>query len=86
MVEILHLIKEHGDSIALEVVREQSKNRDVAVLFIQDGVLDADDVGLDVVYASRPDVEARGILSSGRLLDYPQIMELIFACGKTICW
>jgi sulfur relay protein TusB/DsrH len=87
MVEILHVIKSHGDKIAFDIIKEQVKSRDVAVLLIQDGVLEADTVDMDVeIYASKSDVEARGIKTGVRLLHYEDVVELIFDSEKVVCW
>ncbi|HUW67856.1 MAG TPA: DsrH/TusB family sulfur metabolism protein [Candidatus Nanoarchaeia archaeon] len=87
MVGILHIIKRHGDDIALDIIREQLKFGSVSVLLMQDGVLDCDKLGLDITtYASKSDVVARGIKTWIELLDYDGIVDLIFNSEKVICW
>ncbi|MDF1557890.1 MAG: DsrH/TusB family sulfur metabolism protein [ANME-2 cluster archaeon] len=87
MVGILHIIKRHSDDIALDIIREQIKFESISVLLMQDGVLDCDELGLDVaIYASKPDVVARGIKTWIQLLDYDEIVDLIFNSEKVICW
>lgn len=87
MVEILHIIKSSSDSIALDVVKVHVKVHEVAVLLIQDGVLGAGLVDTDVkLYASKADVEARSIGVDADLLDYGEIVDLIFGSEKVICW
>ncbi|MCL7415891.1 MAG: hypothetical protein M8349_07540 [ANME-2 cluster archaeon] len=87
MVGILHIIKHHGDDIALDIIQEQIKFESISVLLMQDGVLDCDELGLDVaIYASKADVVARGVKTWIQLLDYDEIMDLIFNSEKVICW
>lgn len=87
MVEILHVIKEHGDTIAFEVIKVHGKTRDVAVLLMHDGVLDHDLVVPGItVYAARDDIEARGIKTDIVLLDYGDIVDRIFDSNRVICW
>lgn len=87
MVEILHIIKSPFDSNALDIIRAHIKVHEVAVLLMQDGVLDADIVDMDLkLYASKADVEARGIGMDADLLDYGEIVDLIFSSDKVICW
>jgi len=87
MVGILHIIKHHGDDIALDIIREQLKFGSISVLLMQDGVLDCDKLDLDItIYASKADVVARGIKTWIQLLDYDEIVDLIFNSEKVICW
>lgn len=87
MVGILHIIKNHDDDIALDIIREQIKSHNVEVLLIQEGVLDCDELGLDVpVYASKSDVVARGIRTWARLLDYGEMVDLICNAETVVCW
>lgn len=87
MVDILHIVKDHGDITALDVVREQGKVMDIAVLLLQDGVLDCDRVDFGVeMYASQPDVVARGVKTWIKLLDYEDMVDFIFNAGKVVCW
>jgi len=81
------VIKEHGDNIAFDIIREQGKSRDVAVLLIHDGVLDHNlvDPGI-TTYAARADIEARGMRTDIVLLDYIEIVDLIFDSDRVVCW
>ncbi|MCL7414069.1 MAG: hypothetical protein M8353_10735 [ANME-2 cluster archaeon] len=87
MVKILHVIKEHGDTIALDIIKAQGKIRNLAVLLIHDGVLDHDLVVPGItIYAARADIEARGIETDIVLLDYSEIVDMIFGSNRVICW
>jgi sulfur relay protein TusB/DsrH len=87
MVKILHIIKGHGDDIALDIIKEQLKFENISILLMQDGVLDCDKLDLDVaICASKADVVARGIKTWKELLDYDEIVDLIFNSEKVICW
>lgn len=87
MVGILHIIKCHGDETALEIIKKQAKSGIISVLLMQDGVLDCDELDLEVtVYASKADVIARGIRTWKQLLDYDEIVDLICDSDKVMCW
>jgi len=81
----LHIIRKIGDKLAQEVIDHESAKGDVSVLLIQDGVLSSLYVAGDV-YASVNDVEARGLNTSFKLVDYSTICQLIIDHEKVIVW
>jgi len=81
----LHIIRKIGDKLAQEVIDHESAKGDVSVLLIQDGVLSSLYVAGDV-YASVNDVEARGLNTTYKLVDYSTICQLIIDHEKVIVW
>ncbi len=81
----LHIIRKIGDKLAQEVINDESAKGDVSVLLIQDGVLSRLFRSGDV-YASVSDVEARGLNTSYKLVDYSTICQLIIDHEKVIVW
>jgi len=81
----LHIIRKIGDKLAQEVIDHESAKGDVSVLLIQDGVLSSL-YGAGDVYASVNDVEARGLNTSYKLVDYSTICQLIIDHEKVIVW
>ena len=81
----LHIIRKIGDKLAQEVIDHESAKGDVSVLLIQDGVLSRL-YGAGDVYASVNDVEARGLNTSFKLVDYSTICQLIIDHEKVIVW
>ena len=81
----LHIIRKIGDKLAQEVIDHESAKGDVSVLLIQDGVLSRLYWPGDV-YASVSDVEARGLNTSYKLVDYSTICQLIIDHEKVIVW
>jgi len=81
----LHIIRKIGDKLAQEVIDHESAKGDVSVLLIQDGVLSSL-YGAGDVYASVNDVEARGLNTSFKLVDYSTICQLIIDHEKVIVW
>ena len=81
----LHIIRKAGDKLAQEVIDHESAKGDVSVLLIQDGVLSSL-YGAGDVYASVNDVEARGLNTTYKLVDYSTICQLIIDHEKVIVW
>lgn len=81
----LHIIRKAGDKLAQEVIDHGSAKGDVSVLLIQDGVFSRLYWSGDV-YASVNDVEARGLNTSCKLVDYSTICQLIIDHEKVIVW
>ena len=81
----LHIIRKIGDKLAQEVIDHESAKGDVSVLLIQDGVLSSL-YGAGDIYASVNDVEARGLNTTYKLVDYSTICQLIIDHEKVIVW
>ena len=84
-MKTLHIIRKAGDKLAQEVIDHESAKGDVSVLLIQDGVLSRLYWPGDV-YDSVSDVEARGLNTSYKLVDYSTICQLIIDHEKVIVW
>jgi len=85
LVNILHIIKDSSDSYPFSIIEIQKKDHNVTVLLIHDAVYISEDKGVKTV-ACKADVLARGIHSPWELLDYEDMVELIFQCDRVICW
>ena len=81
----LHIIRKAGDKLAQEVINHESDKSGVTVLLIQDGVFSSMQWAGDI-YASVIDVEARGLNTSYKLVDYSSICQLIIDHDKVIVW
>ena len=84
-MKTLHIIRKAGDKLAQEVINHESDKRGVTVLLIQDGVFSSLQ-GAGDIYASVHDVEARGLNTSYKLVDYSSICQLIIDHDKVIVW
>lgn len=82
---ILHILHRLDDALALELIGAQRQaGRPVQVVLLQDAV--ALRTAGDGVFRCRADVEARGLEVPGRLVDYDEIIDLIAAAAKVVCW
>ncbi|OGW44827.1 MAG: hypothetical protein A2132_04055 [Nitrospirae bacterium RBG_16_43_11] len=84
-VKTLHIIRNIDDKLAQEMIHHDSAKGSVSVLLIQDGVLSRLH-GVGDIYASVYDVEARGLNTSYKLVDYSSICQLIIDHEKVIVW
>jgi len=84
-MKTLHIIRKAGDKLAQEVINHESDKSGVTVLLIQDGVFSSLQWAGDI-YASVNDVEARGLNTSYKLVDYSSICQLIIDHDKVIVW
>lgn len=86
-MRILHIIKSSKDRLAYDMVLRQQENQDreVVVLLIHDAVYTPPEGEMELC-ACRDDVEARGIESTARLVDYDEIVELLLESESVVCW
>ena len=84
-MKTLHIIRKAGDKLAQEVINHESDKSGVTVLLIQDGVFSSLQWAGDI-YASVNDVDARGLKTSYKLVDYSSICQLIIDHDKVIVW
>ena len=84
-MKILHIIKNVNEKRGLEIAKIQSKSNEVGILLIHDGVYAKLDKNLKT-YACLKDVEARNISVNYELVDYNDIVKLIFEYEKVIVW
>lgn len=85
MARVLNIIRRRDDDEAVEIAREQTALGEVSLLYLHDAVYRAPEPDMPT-FASRPDVEARGVESRCRLLSDEEVVKLIFDCEKVICW
>ena len=86
-MRILHIIKIKNDILALSMAKEQALGKDVSILLLHDAVL-TDKVQLNgsKAFACKDDVLARGVEMPCQLVDYQEIVNLIFDNEKVISW
>jgi sulfur relay protein TusB/DsrH len=86
-MRILHIVKNKIDTLAFSMAKEQALANDVSILLLHDAVL-ADKAQLNglKVFACTDDVLARGIETQNRLIDYQEIVNLVFDSEKVISW
>ena len=84
-MKTLHIIRNINDKLAQEMIHHDSDKGSVSVLLIQDGVFSSLQWSGDI-YASVNDVEARGLNTSYKLVDYSSICQLIIDHEKVIVW
>ena len=84
-MKILHLFRTSGDTRALATAAAQAKTHEVSLLLLHDAVLD--DVSFaGPLYACRDDAAARNGRGHAHLVDYDDIVRLIFAHDRVISW
>jgi len=84
--KILHVLKTGRDPYALEILRQQAKDgAEVSVLLLHDAVRIPME-GIEKVYTCRDDVEARGGITRGKIVDYDAIVPLLLDAETVICW
>ena len=85
-MKILHIIRSNDDRLAQHVIEEirRADSPKQTLLMIQDGVyvrpVDQD------IYACADDVRSRGIETDLPLVEYDQIVDMIFEHDKVITW
>ena len=87
MAKVLHIIRSNGDSLAQRTIEDIAAGIDSAeqtLLLMQDGVyMQSPDMK---AFAGADDVRARGIETGVALVEYDQIVEMIFEHDKVITW
>lgn len=81
-MKILHIIRNPNDMTPFEIAQAQSKEHDVAILLMHDGVYAKSTL---TTYACFDDAEARGIAGHQRV-GYDRIVEMIFEYDKVVSW
>ncbi|MGR3310683.1 MAG: DsrH/TusB family sulfur metabolism protein [Candidatus Brocadiales bacterium] len=93
-MRILHIVKNKHDTLSFSMAKGQALDNDVSILLLHDAVLvDRSQLNGLKVFACKDDVLARGIgMQSGHLsgawvvVNYPEIVNLIFDNEKVISW
>jgi sulfur relay protein TusB/DsrH len=83
-MKILHIIRNPNDETPLEIAKSQSKEHEVAVLLLNDGVYAIPDVQFKV-YACDADAKARGV-ARHECVDYKRILQMLFDFDNVVSW
>jgi sulfur relay protein TusB/DsrH len=85
-VKVLHIIRSHDDRLARRIIADMARTPDTeqTLVMIQDGVYNAPTDSR--AFACSDDVRARGIDTTLPLIDYSDIVDLIFDHDKVITW
>ena len=81
----LHIVRKADDRLAMEAIQNEERQRPVALLLLQDGVL-AKGRFPDETYACQEDLTARGIESRYKPIDYDAIAQLIAEYDRVVTW
>ncbi|MBI4316895.1 MAG: sulfurtransferase complex subunit TusB [Chloroflexi bacterium] len=86
-MKILHILRDSNDPLPLSMANTQrGQGEEVSILLIHDAVYASVPKGFKV-FASRDDVQARGVTPDGaELIDYPQIVDLIVEHDSVTVW
>lgn len=85
-MKILHIVREIGDSRALETANAQLKNgHRVTLLLLHDAVL-SNPLFEGAVVACEDDVRGRTGKTPFQTVDYNQILKMIFEHERVISW
>ncbi len=86
-MRILHIVKNKHDTLSFSMAKGQALDNDVSMLLLHDAILvDRGQLNGLKVFACKDDVLARGIETQCQLIDYPEIVNLIFDNEKVISW
>jgi sulfur transfer complex TusBCD TusB component (DsrH family) len=87
-MKILHLMREINDRSALGIIARQAADPDheVAVLLLHDAVYVPPTLVRLELYACKDDVTACGLEAPAKLLDYAELIDLIFAAERVVVW
>ena len=88
-MKTLHIVRQRADRLAEAAIRRESASTPskaaVTVLLIQSAVLG--DYSLPVsIYASEPDLLARGVTRPYEAIDFDRMSQLILEHDRTIVW
>jgi sulfur transfer complex TusBCD TusB component (DsrH family) len=81
-MKILHIIRNPNDVTPLEVAKAQSKENEVAILLMHDGVYSHPDLP---AFTCKKDAEARGVIGH-ECVDYARIVKMLFEYEKVVSW
>ena len=81
-MKILHIIRNPYYATPIEIARAQSKEHEVALLLMHDGVFAS--LGLKA-YACAADAETRGVTKHEKV-GYDRIVEMLFEYDKVVSW
>lgn len=84
-MKILHLVKQINDRCAQAAIEAQQGENQISCVLIQDATLSVPK--LDVpLYALKEDVQARGATVNIPLIDFDQLVDMLFEHDAVTCW
>lgn len=84
-MKILHLVKQVNDLYAHEAMGNQRGENQVTCVLTQDATLSVPK--LDVpIFALKEDVQARGATVNVPLVDFDQLVDMVFEHDAVTCW
>ena len=86
MQKILHIIKDQNDLTPIEVAKKQADANEIGLLFIHDAVLGDLSFEFAKVYALDADVQARNLIVEAEIVDYNEMVQLLFEYDKVVSW
>ena len=88
MKRILHILKDFPSNAAMELVPRliEKSGREVTVILIQEAVRLTPSFNRAEVYVLDEDAKKRGVASNLKTIDYPELLERIYAADTVIAW
>ncbi|MFQ5456176.1 MAG: DsrH/TusB family sulfur metabolism protein [Nitrospirota bacterium] len=84
-MDTLHIIREPDEKTVLEIIEGEARNKKISILLVQDGVFADLDIPVNI-YVNSEDIEARGIDTGYKEVDYEGIRKLIINHKRVIVW
>ena len=86
MQKILHIIKDLNDPAPIDIAKKQADSNEIGLLFIHDAVLGDLSSDFAKVYVLDADVRARNLNIEGEIIDYDEMIRLLFEYDKVVSW
>ncbi len=84
-MKILHLVKKANDSFPFWIMENQCQQNQVTCVLIQDACLTTRPIKVPC-YLLKEDAEARGITTTLPVIDFKQLINMIFDHDRLNCW
>jgi sulfur transfer complex TusBCD TusB component (DsrH family) len=84
-MKILHLVRKAGDPFPFGIMENQSQESQVTCVLIQDACLITPPIKVPC-YLLKEDAQARGVTTSLPLIDFKQLIDMIFDHDRLTCW
>ena len=81
----MHLVRQASDPFPFWVMENQGRENQVTCVLIQDACLTTHPIKVPC-YLLKEDAEARGITTSRPLIDFKQLVDMIFNHDRLSCW
>lgn len=83
--DVLHLVRRLDESYGMAIIAEQAQKAKVAVVYLQDAVFRPSETSADR-FALDEDCQARGVSPDLPRLSYNELIVLVFASRRVVCW